>query len=117
MSIEEALGRRVPFSIDFYLMSERLIHITDAYPPEANAMMQALYSRSPQSVFAHIKKVEEVGSDKFMAAYYVGYGHKSIGDCGSTTIFAEQVSMLAAKAIQDHPLYSGQEASTRYLDM
>lgn len=25
--------------------------------------------------------------------------------------------MLAAKAIQDHPLYSGQEASTRYLDM
>lgn len=52
-------------------MSERLIYVTHDYPPEANAMMQALYSRDPQSVFAHIKKVEEIGSEKFMASYYV----------------------------------------------
>jgi thymidylate synthase ThyX len=52
-----------------------------------------------------------------MASFYVGYGHKSIGDCGTTTIFVEQVSMFVAKAIQDWPLYNGQEASTRYLDM
>lgn len=84
---------------------------------EGGAMVQALYSRSPRSVTEHLKRVREVGADKFMGTYYVGYGHKSIGDCGSTTVCIEGVSMLAAKAIQDWPLYSGQEASTRYMDM
>src|SRR3569623_96996 len=51
-----------------------------------------------------------------MDTYYVGYGDKSIGDCGTATIFVEGVSMLAAKAIQDFQLYNGQESSTRYID-
>lgn len=88
----------------------------DEFSPEDLAMMQALYSRSAQSASEHAKKVQEVGSGKFMAQYYVGYGHKSIADCGSTTLFIEGVSMLAAKAIQDNPLYSGQETSSRYID-
>ncbi len=91
--------------------------VFDDMPPEANAMILALYSRDPQPVETHRSKVAEIGSDKFMAQYYVGYGHKSIGDCGSTTICCENVSMLAAKAIQNNRLYNGQEASTRYLDM
>ena len=95
---------------------EKRIIIVDDVPPEANAMLQALYSRSPKSVTEHLKQVEKVGPEKFMKNYYVGYGHKSIGDCGTTTIFVENVSMLAAKAIQDWPMYNGQEASTRYLD-
>ena len=84
--------------------------------PEAVAMLQALHSRSIGGLKAHLKKLIEKGSDQFQKTYYVGYGHKSIGDCGTTTIFAEGISMLAAKAIQDWPLYSGQESSTRYLD-
>jgi thymidylate synthase ThyX len=80
-------------------------------------MLQALYSRSAESVNVHLDKVKASGSGKFMSTYYVGYGHKSIADCGSTTIFIEGVSLLAAKAIQDWPLYSGQETSTRYIDM
>ena len=84
--------------------------------PEDMAMLQALYSRSPKSVRVHLEKVAEVGSGKFMDVYYTGYGHKSIADCGTITIFVENVSMLCAKAIQDNPLYNGQEASTRYLD-
>ena len=80
-------------------------------------MMQALYSRSAASVEEHVKKVREVGSGKFMERFYVGYGHASIADCGSTTVFIEDVSMLAAKAVQDWPLYSGQETSSRYVDM
>jgi len=94
----------------------RRIVVLDDVPPEANAMIQALYSRSPKSVTEHLKKVKETGPEKFMENFYVGYGHKSIGDCGTTSIFVENVSMLAAKAIQDWPLYNGQEASTRYLD-
>jgi len=84
--------------------------------PEDMAMISALYSRSPQSVRIHLEKVEEVGSGAFHSRYYVNYGHRSIGDCGTITIFVENVSMLCAKAIQDNPLYNGQEASTRYLD-
>ncbi|MCX6717680.1 MAG: FAD-dependent thymidylate synthase, partial [Candidatus Taylorbacteria bacterium] len=79
--------------------------------------MQALYSRSADSVEVHVEKVKTSGSGKFMERFYVGYGHASIADCGSTTIFVEGISMLVAKAIQDWPLYSGQETSSRYIDM
>lgn len=92
------------------------IFVYDEFNPEDMAMIQALYSRSSQSVLQHADKVRASGSGKFMERYYVGYGHKSIADCGSTTVFIEGVSMLAAKAIQDSPMYSGQETSSRYID-
>jgi len=83
---------------------------------QAEAMLQALHSRSTGGIKSHLKVLEEKGAENFMEKFYVGYGHKSIGDCGSATVFVEGVSMLAAKAIQDWRLYSGQEASTRYVD-
>jgi len=92
------------------------IFIVDDQGPEATAMLQALYSRSGESAREHLKQVQERGSAKFMENYYVGYGHASIGDCGSTTLFVEGLSILACKAVQDNPLYSGQESSTRYID-
>lgn len=92
------------------------IKIIDDLKPEDVAMLQALYSRSPASVDSHLEKMAGSGSGNFMDKFYVGYGHKSIGDCGATTIFIEGVTMLTAKAIQDWPLYSGQESSTRYMD-
>ncbi len=93
------------------------VFLYDEYSPEDTAMMQALYSRSAESVAVHAEKVKSSGSGKFMERFYVGYGHQSIADCGSTTLFIEGVSMLADKAIQDWPLYAGQEVSTRYIDM
>ncbi|MFA5023769.1 MAG: FAD-dependent thymidylate synthase [Patescibacteria group bacterium] len=93
------------------------IFIYDEFNPEDVAMMQALYSRSPKSVTEHVEKVKQSGSGKFMETFYVGYGHASIADCGSTTIFIEEISILGDKAIQDWQLYSGQETSTRYIDM
>ena len=83
---------------------------------ENEAMLQALHSRSVGWIKEHLKVLEEKWSDKFMSSFYVWYGHKSIWDCGSITIFVEWISMLAAKAIQDSKLYNGQEASTRYID-
>jgi thymidylate synthase ThyX len=83
---------------------------------EADAMLQALHSRSIGGVDAHLERLAKKGSQEFMDTYYVGYGDKSIGDCGTTTVFIEGVSMLAAKAIQDSQLYNGQESSTRYID-
>lgn len=84
--------------------------------PEAEAMLQALHSRSVGGIREHLKTLAEKGPERFMKNFYVGYGHKSIGDCGTGTIFIEGVSMLVAKAIQDWLLYSGQEASTRYIN-
>ena len=83
---------------------------------QAEAMLQALHSRSTGGIKKHLEVLMERGAEKFMKNFYVGYGHKSIGDCGNVTVFVEGVSMLAAKAIQDWRLYSGQEASTRYVD-
>lgn len=84
--------------------------------PEATAMLQALYSRSVGGVRNQLRKVGKKGSHEFLETYYIGYGDKSIGDCGDTTVFVDGVSMLVAKAIQDTPLYNGQESSTRYID-
>ncbi len=84
--------------------------------PEAQAMLAALHSRSIGGIKSHLRVLAEKGPANFMSKFYVGYGHKSIGDLGSVSVFIEGVSMLAAKAIQDSRLYNGQEASTRYID-
>src|SRR4051812_42145867 len=67
--------------------------------PEAEAMLQALHSRSIGGLESHLEIVSAKGPDNFMKNFYVGYGHKSIGDCGTASLFIEGVSMLAAKAI------------------
>jgi len=84
--------------------------------PQEVAMLQALQSRSNKGIEEHLEVLASKGPEKFMLTYYVNYGHKSIGDCGSITLFIEGGSMLVAKAIQDWELYSGQEGSTRYMD-
>jgi thymidylate synthase ThyX len=76
----------------------------------------AMYSRSPCSIIQHIEKVNTSGSGNFLEKYYIGYGDDSIGDCVNSQLYVENISMIAAKNIQNHSLYNGQEASTRYLD-
>lgn len=90
----------------------------DNLHPETRAMLQAFYSRSYMGIEERLQDLGE-SEEKIKAAlkkYYVGYGHASVGELASITIFFEDVSMLAAKAIQDNPLYNGQESSTRYID-
>lgn len=96
----------------------KLIHLDDINDPEVLAMLQAFYSRSHTGIE---ERVESLGNDvdqikTALKKFYIGYGHASIGDCGFITLFIEDVSLLAAKAIQNHPLYNGQEKSTRYLN-
>lgn len=89
--------------------------------PEALAFLQAFYSRSTESI---VSRVERLGGanevqkvrDK-LKQFYINYGHASIGECGNVTLFIEGVSILAAKAVEDDPLFVGQECSTRYIDM
>lgn len=105
---------------------DRFILVKSFGDPELEAMLQALYSRSHKSIKEHLEELkiplkEEVTEKhlkikKSLATYYIGYGHASIGDCASATVFMENVSIIAAKAIQNTPLYNGQESSTRYID-
>lgn len=90
----------------------------DHLEPEAQAMIIAKYSRSYETVRGWIPKTEEesLSLKKRMGITYKGYGHKSVGQLGHTTIFFEGVSQLAAKAIEDDQLFNGQESSTRYID-
>lgn len=104
-------------------MNILILNGEDIGDPEVMAMLQAMYSRSPMSIndrLADLRdpngKLSQEALKKKMKTYYVGYGHASIADCGDAVVFVEGVSMLAAKVIQDDPLYNGQECSTRYLD-
>lgn len=83
---------------------------------EDNAALQAWYSRSNKSVTEHREKLAKEGSGKFMDRIFIQYGHESVGDLGTTTVYFEGVSMLAAKALEDTPLFNGQECSSRYID-
>ncbi|HET8685145.1 MAG TPA: FAD-dependent thymidylate synthase [Methanosarcina sp.] len=83
---------------------------------EDNAALQAWYSRSNKSVLKHLEKLSTQGSGKFMDQIFIQYGHASVGDLGVTTVYLEGISMLAAKAIEDTPLFNGQECSSRYID-
>jgi len=88
----------------------------DPATAEDLAMLQALYSRDPQPIDSAIKLARADNSGSFMERFYVGYGHKSIADCGVVTLAIENVPMHIAKLIQHTQLYAGQEASTRYLN-
>lgn len=95
------------------------LHIVDNLDPETVAMLQAFYSRSHTPIEQRLQELNENGHadvKESLKKYYVNYGHDSIAQCGTTTIFIENVSLLAAKAIQDTPLYNGQETSTRFID-
>jgi thymidylate synthase ThyX len=95
-----------------------LVGTTDDLPPDIQAMLTAMYSRTYTSILSRLPEKEEdkqILREK-LNKYYIGYGHKSVSQLGSTTIWLEGVSQLAAKVIENHPLFNGQESSTRYID-
>lgn len=105
------ISKKTPSGVDVFALDTGSV-----INAESEAMLQALHSRSTGGIRSHLEVLKKTGSENFMSKFYVGYGHKSIGDCGSMTLFIEGLSMLGAKAIQDTKLYNGQEASTRYID-
>lgn len=84
--------------------------------PDVNAMAQAFYSRSFTSIEDRIQDLDEDALRESLNKYYIGYGHESIGDCGVITVYCEGITMLTAKALEDNPLFSGQETSSRYIN-
>ena len=99
-------------------MTKISVGVADHLPSDVQAMLIAMYSRSYAPISSRLPH-EDDNLDNYrnnLSKYYKNYGHKSVSQLGSTTIWLEGVSQLAAKAIENHPLFNGQESSTRYID-
>ena len=105
-------------------------------PEEVVAVLFAYYSRSSESLRDNLARLVSEGdldllgappeSDERLAAarerartfhekWVVGYGHASVAEHAVVHLAIEDVSIVAAKAIEDNRLASYTEKSTRYV--
>jgi thymidylate synthase ThyX len=64
-----------------------------------------------------LESIQELSAQKaeqFLDTFYFQYGHRSIADLAHLVFGLEQISILAAVAVVDEPVWDGQERSTRY---
>src|SRR5262249_35870139 len=64
-----------------------------------------------------LESIQELSAQKaeqFLNTFYFQYGHRSIADLAHLVFGLEQISILAAMAVVDEPVWDGQERSTRY---
>ncbi len=101
----ETLAKTVP---------ARRIYLMKDLPPEVIAVAFAKTSRSPEPFDQIANELTESKSSQFHEKWVVGYGHASVAEHAILSLAVENVSILAAKAIEDNRLASYTEKSTRY---
>ncbi|MFN8533073.1 MAG: FAD-dependent thymidylate synthase [Dehalococcoidia bacterium] len=92
------------------------VYSVTGVPPEIQAYAMAKYSRSSQSMLESIAELNTEKAERFLDTFYFQYGHRSIADLAHLFFAVEDISILAAIALVDEPLWDGQERSTRYQD-
>lgn len=92
----------------------RRIYVMPDLPPEVVAVAFAKTSRSPEPFDQIAAELTATASAKFHEKWVVGYGHASVAEHAVLSLAVENVSILAAKAIEDNRLASYTEKSTRY---
>jgi thymidylate synthase ThyX len=92
----------------------RRIYAVVGVPPEVQAYALAKYSRSAQGMLESIQELSQQKAEEFLNTFYFQYGHRSIADLAHLVFGLEQISILAAIAVVDEPVWDGQERSTRY---
>ena len=92
----------------------RSIYLMKDLPPEVIAVAFAKTSRSPEPFDQIATELNEAKSSQFHEKWVVGYGHASVAEHAILSLAVENVSILAAKAIEDNRLASYTEKSTRY---
>lgn len=88
--------------------------------PEMLAAVGARYSRNAEGLNAILSKVEGMDPDAAVDSIfsYVDYGHQSIADMVPVAMFMDKISMaLVMELWRVCPTASGQESSTRYIQM
>jgi thymidylate synthase ThyX len=96
------------------LYPPRRIYSVAGVPPEVQAYALAKYSRSSQGMLESIRELSAQKAEQFLDTFYFQYGHRSIADLAHLVFGLEQISILAAVAVVDEPVWDGQERSTRY---
>src|ERR1700687_1770888 len=91
----------------------RRIYSVVGVPPEIQAYALAKYSRSGQGMLDSIQELSAQRAEQFLDTFYFQYGHRSIADLAHLAFGLEQISILAAVAVVDEPVWDGQERSTR----
>ena len=94
----------------------RRVYALVGVPPEIQSYAMAKYSRSAQSMLQSVREISAQKAEQFLDTFYFQYGHRSIADMAHLVLAVEDVSILAAIALVDEPLWDGQERSTRYQD-
>jgi len=94
----------------------RTIYALAGVPPEVQAYAMAKYSRSRQSMRQSVTELSAQLAEQFLESFYFQYGHRSIADLAHLALAVENISILAAIAVVDQPVWDGQERSTRYQD-
>lgn len=94
--------------------SGRRIYLMTGLSPEVVAVAFAKTSRSPEPFDQIADELTESKSAKFHEKWVVGYGHASVAEHAILSMAIENVSIIAAKAIEDNRLASYTEKSTRY---
>src|SRR5919202_6734858 len=92
----------------------RRVYSVVGVPPEIQAYALAKYSRSAQGMLESIRELSQQKAEQFLNTFYFQYGHRSIADLAHLVFGLEQISILAAIAVVDEPVWDGQERSTRY---
>src|SRR3984893_494505 len=92
----------------------RRVYSVVGVPPEVQAYALAKYSRSSQGMLESIQELSAQKAEQFLDTFYFQYGHRSIADLAHLVFGFEQISILAATAVVDEPVWDGQERSTRY---
>src|SRR5438045_923809 len=103
-----------PPDVDLTPPPPRRVYAVAGVPPEIQAYALAKYSRSSQGMLESIQELSAQKAEQFLDTFYFQYGHRSIADLAHLVFGLEQISILAAMAVVDEPVWDGQERSTRY---
>ncbi len=97
-------------------MRERRIYLLDPrrYRPEVIAVAFAKTSRSPEPFDVIAESLSDEAASQFHERWVIGYGHASVAEHAVLHIAFENISRLAAEAIEGVRLASFTEKSTRF---
>jgi len=114
MPTSTASALSTPPDADLKRYPPRRVYSVVGVPPEIQAYALAKYSRSSQGMLETIQELSAQKAEQFLNTFYFQYGHRSIADLAHLVFGLEQISILAAMAVVDEPVWDGQERSTRY---
>src|SRR6266567_4003436 len=114
MPTSTASALSTPPDADLKRYPPRRVYSVVGVPPEIQAYALAKYSRSSQGMLETIQELSAQKAEQFLNTFYFQYGHRSIADLAHLVFGLEQISILAAIAVVDEPVWDGQERSTRY---